>query len=152
MRTLCQCSLVLAVAAAAAGCADDEGLIRTECRVVKGGKAFVTPDDHYLQIQFVPIPEDGKPPNMFYAAEVDQETGVFRPAGPMKKGMPPGKYQIALELFNSKKKDVFEGKFDAEQSPYIFDIEDENEDVVIDLDDPPPQPKASAVSQNLSVE
>jgi hypothetical protein len=134
-----KCVLLLAAVAVFAGCRDNEGLVRTRCRVVKGGDRFVTPDDHHLQIQLVPIPEDGKPPTMFYAAEVNQETGEFRPAGPMKKGMPPGKYRVALELLDKKKKDVFEGKYDAEVSPFVFDVDEDTAEVVIDLDDPPQQ-------------
>jgi hypothetical protein len=136
--------MILAVAAAAAGCGDNDGLIRTHCRVVKGSAMYVTPDDHHLQIQFVPIPEDGKPPNMFYAAQVDQDTGEFRPDGPMKTGMPPGKYRIALELLDSKKKDVFEGRFDAELSPFIFEIDEDTDEVVIDLDSPQAQQHLAA--------
>ena len=79
---------------------------------------------------------------MFYAADVNQDTGVFRPDGPMRTGMPPGKYRVALELLDAKKKDVFEGKFDAEQSPFIFDFDDDGDEVVIDLDSPPAQAPA----------
>jgi hypothetical protein len=138
MRYVLNSVLTLAVAAAAAGCGDNDGLLRTRCQVVKGGENYVTPDGHHLQIQLVPIPEDGKPPNMFYAAEVDQDTGVFRPAGPMKRGMPPGKYQVVLELLDKKKKDVFEGKFDAENSTFVFEFDEDTDEVVVDLDNPPP--------------
>ena len=132
------------LAAAAVGCGKDDGLLRTKGRVVKGGEAFVTPAGQHLQIQFVPILDDGKLPLNYYWAEVIQETGVFRPDGAMKTGMPPGRYRVALELMDEKKKDVFGGKFDTENSPFIFDVEDESSEMVIDLDDPPAQLQANA--------
>jgi hypothetical protein len=143
MRRVLNCVLILA-AAATAGCRKSDGLLRTQGQVLQGGENFVTPEGQHLQIEFVPIPQDGKPPKMYYWAEVNQETGVFRPDGPMKTGMPPGKYRVALALMDENKKDVFGGKFDTDQSPYVFDVDKDTEELVIDLDDPPPQLQASA--------
>jgi hypothetical protein len=76
---------------------------------------------------------DGKPPADFYYAKVDQTTGVFRPSGKNGKGMPPGKYRVAVELMK-KKKDQFGGKFDAEKSPFVFEVDANLSEIVIDLD------------------
>jgi hypothetical protein len=145
------CVLVLA-AAAAAGCGNGDGLLRTRGQVVKGGENFVTPEGQHLQIEFVPIPEDGKPPKMYYWAEVDQETGEFRPDGPMKTGMPPGKYRVALVLMDKKKKDIFGGKFNTEHSPYIFEVDADTDELIVDLDDPPeiqlPSMTAAEIANN----
>jgi len=84
----------------------------------------------------VPIPADGKPPRDFYFAETDQTAGTFRPAGKNGKGMPPGKYRVAVELMK-KKKDVLGGKYDAERSPFVFDVDANTKEIVIDLDNPP---------------
>jgi hypothetical protein len=130
-------TLLLGFAAAAGGCGDDEGLVRKKGRVVKGGQNFIPAEGEHLQIEFVPIVQGGGPPPMQYWAGIDQATGTFWPDGPMKKGMPPGKYRVSVELIR-KKKDVFEGKFDAEISPFVFDIDEETEEIVIDLDNPPP--------------
>jgi hypothetical protein len=132
-----------------AGCGNDE-LLRTKGRVVKGGETFVPEEGTHLQIQFVPINEDGKSPENVYAAEVDPETSVFRPWGAMKKGMPPGKYRVALELRDRKKKDLFEGKYDTGVSPYIFDVDEDTEEIVIDLDNPPPPPAATLYGQRAA--
>jgi hypothetical protein len=116
-----------------AGCGD--GLLRTNGRLLKGGQPFIPQEGEFIEITFVPIPPDGNPPTDFYYAEVDQATGTFRPAGKNGRGMPPGKYRVAVELMK-KKKDKFGGKFDAEKSPFVFDVDGRTSEVVIDLDKP----------------
>jgi hypothetical protein len=111
-------------------------MLRTRGRVLQGGQPLVAKDGETLEVMFVPIPADGKPPTDFYYAEVDQTTGTFRPAGKNGKGMPPGKYRVAVELMK-KKKDQFGGKFDAEKSPFVFDVDAKTPEIVIDLDHPP---------------
>jgi hypothetical protein len=118
----------------AAGCGD--GRLRTKGRLVKGGQPFVPGEGEVVQILFVPILPDGKPPSDYYVAQVDQAAGTFRPAGKDGKGMPPGKYRVAIEL-KKKKKDQFEGRFDAENSPFVFDVDSRTSEIVIDLDNPP---------------
>jgi len=120
---------------AAAGCGGD-GLLRTQGRLLKGGQPFIPKEGEFIEITFVPIPPDGKPPADFYYADVDQATGTFQPAGKNRKGMPPGKYRVAVELMK-KKKDQFRGKFDAEKSPFVFDVDSRTTEIVIDLDNPP---------------
>jgi hypothetical protein len=147
------CAVVAGATFAAAGCGGNDGLLRTQGRVVKGGETFVPDEGTHLQIQFVPISDHGKPPENIYAAEVEPKTSVFRPWGAMKQGMPPGRYRVALELRNRKKKDLFEGKYDTGTSPYIFDIDEDTEEIVIDLDNPPPSSPADLAERgNLSVE
>ncbi len=47
--------------------------------------------------------------------------------------MPPGKYRVAVELMK-KKKDQFGGKFDTIRSPFVFDVDGQTKEIVIDLD------------------
>jgi hypothetical protein len=75
--------------------------------------------------------------NSLYCADVDQDTGTFVPDGAQKKGMPPGKYRVALQL-KKKRVDLWNGRFDGENSPFVFDIDEDTEEIVIDLDDAPP--------------
>jgi len=136
-----RCILIWMLAGGAAlvtaGCGDN-GMLRTQGRILKGGEAFIPEEGQWLRIQFVPISEDrSKPPERIYVAEVDNETGTFRPWGPMKEGMPAGRYRVAIELMNKKKKDLFEGKYDTGSSPFIFDVDEDTEEIVIDLDRPP---------------
>jgi hypothetical protein len=135
MSRVLAAGLAVARPAAAPGCGGD-GLLRTQGRLLKGGQPFVPKEGEYVEITFVPIPSDGKPAQDYYFADVDQTTGTFQPAGKNKKGMPPGKYRVAVELMK-KKKDQFGGKFDAEKSPFVFDVDAKTPEIVIDLDSPP---------------
>jgi hypothetical protein len=119
----------------ALGCGGDR-LIQTPCRLVKGGQPFIPKEGESIQVTFVPIAPDGKPPADLYYADVDQSTGTFKPAGKNRKGMPPGKYRVAVELMK-KKKDQFGGKFNEDKSPFVFDFDPTTPEVVIDLDSPP---------------
>jgi hypothetical protein len=115
------------------GCGD--GRLRTKGQLLKGGQPYIPPEGEYIEITFVPILPDGKPAPDYYYAEVDQTTGTFRPAGKDLKGMPPGKYRVAVELMK-KKKDKLGGKFDTMRSPFVFDVDDQTKEIVIDLDKP----------------
>ena len=113
------------------GCGD--GRLRTKGQLLKGGQPFIPPEGEYIEITFVPILPDSKPAPDYYYAEVDQTTGTFRPAGKDLKGMPPGKYRVAVELMK-KKKDQFGGKFDTIRSPFVFDVDSQTKEIVIELD------------------
>jgi hypothetical protein len=129
--------VILGIAAAIVGCGENEGLIQPKGHAIKDGTILVPEDGEHIQVEFVPILPGGKPPSMQYWGGVDQESGIFWPDGPMKKGMPPGKYRVSIALIRNKK-DQLHGKFDPAISPFIFDIEDETEEIELDLDNPPP--------------
>jgi hypothetical protein len=135
MSRVLTAALVAAFAFITAGCSSD-GLLRTQGRLLKGGQPFVPSEGELIEITFVPIPPDGKPPADYYYADVDQTAGTFKPAGKNGKGMPPGKYRVAAELMK-KKKDQLRGKFDAEKSPFVFEVDSKTSEIVIDLDNPP---------------
>ncbi len=135
MRHALTLAVAVGLCALTVGCGGD-GLLRTNGRLLKGGQPYIPPEGEYIEVTFVPILPDGTPPADFYYAEVDQTTGTFRPAGKNGKGMPPGKYRVAVELMK-KKKDQLRGKFDAEKSPFIFDFDPKTSEIVIDLDNPP---------------
>jgi hypothetical protein len=135
-KTLAAAVVAAALCLLAAGCGD--GKLRTAGRVVKDGRPLVPKDGESIRVTFVPILPDGKPPADHYFAEFNPADGTFRPAGKDKKGMPPGKYRVAVE-YKKNKQDIFNGKFDEDLSPYVFDIDAHTTEIVIDLDKPPPQ-------------
>ncbi|MDB5335509.1 MAG: hypothetical protein JWN70_1128 [Planctomycetaceae bacterium] len=137
MQRLATWFLVLSLGCGVVGCFGD-GLLRTQGRLLKGGDSFSAKVDEgeALQITYVPILPDGKPPSDHYYCDVDQDSGVFMPSGKNGKGMPAGKYRVAIEL-KKKKKDLFGGKFNDEQSPFIFDVDGSTKEIVIDLDEIP---------------
>lgn len=131
--------LAVSVAAVAlclllAGCGD--GRLRTRGRVVKDGQPLVPKENESVRVTFVPIPPDGKPTADHYFAEYNPADGTFQSSGKDKKGMPPGKYRVAVE-YKRNKQDVFGGKYDENQSPFVFDVDSGTQEVVIDLDHPP---------------
>ena len=128
---------VLAVAALVmAGCGGPARL-RTKGRVVKSGAAFVPAPGQFVRVTFVPVPA-GNPPQDHYVAEVNNTDGTFRVAGKDGKGMPPGKYRVAIEL-DQHRSDMLKGQFDAERSPFVFDVDSSTKEMVLDLDNPPKQ-------------
>jgi hypothetical protein len=131
--------IFVTVALVGSGCSESD-LHRTRGRVTKGGEDFVPGDGEDLQIGLMPISSNGTPPMNYYFASVDQETGTFTAAGPRLEGVPAGKYRVTVELMKQKK-DQFEGRFDAERSPFVVEIDDDDEEIVVDLDReslPPP--------------
>ena len=51
-------------------------------------------------------------------------------------GIPRGKYRVAV-THERKKKDLFNGLYDVENTRYVFDIDSSTQEIVIDLDNPP---------------
>ena len=117
-----------------AGCGD--GRLCTRGRVVKDGQPLLPKEGESVRVTFVPILPDGKPPADHYFAEFNPADGTFRPAGKDKKGMPPGKYRVAVE-YKRQKQDVLRGAFDEDRSPFVFDVDSGTPEIVIDLDRPP---------------
>lgn len=136
MRRVVNLVFVVTVAIAAAGCSGGDGLLRTQGRVLKGGEPFIPEEGEYIQIIFVPIPDGNKRARNHYYADVDQDTGTFMPSGPDHKGMPPGTYRVAVALMKQKK-DLLKGKYDEELSPFVFEVDADTGEIVIDLADPP---------------
>ncbi len=55
-----------------------------------------------MRVTFVPILPDGKPPSDHYFAEFNPANGTFQSSGKDKKGMPPGKYRVAISQFEQE--------------------------------------------------
>jgi hypothetical protein len=119
-----------------AGCGKSDGLLRTQGRLLQSGQALIPKAGEFVQVVFVPIMPEGQVPSDHYVALVDQAAGTFVPAGKNRKGMPPGKYRVAVELLQNRK-DQFGGKFDTVQSPFVVDVDPTTQEIVIDLDNPP---------------
>lgn len=128
--------LVISTLTMGSGCGRGEKLLPLKGRLLKSGEQFEAGADELIQITFVPILPDGKPPRDHYYANVNDAQGTFVAAGKTGRGLPPGKYRVALELMR-KKKDRFKGKYDQVNSPYIFDIDDSTREIVIDIEKPP---------------
>jgi hypothetical protein len=120
------CALVLS------GCGGD-GKLQPKGRIVKGGAPFTVPAEEYVRITFHPIPGDGKRANNTYVAVYHNSDATFEVVGADGRGLPPGKYRVSVE-HERKRKDLFKGAYDAEKSPFLFDIDSSSTELVIDLD------------------
>jgi hypothetical protein len=125
----------------AMGCGD--GKLRPKGYLIKDGGRFVPNEGRLIQVTFVPIPSNGEPVRDHYYADVDQTTGTFIPAGKDGRGMPAGKYRVAVQIIN-KRSDELKGKFDQEKSPFVFDVDSNSNEFVLDLDKPPQFEKQNA--------
>jgi hypothetical protein len=134
VRYVGPCLLAVFCVALVVGCGD--GRMNTKGRIVKGGVPFTPPTDDFVRVTFVPMTDDGKPPRNFYIAEYNNETGTFKALAGDLHGIPRGKYRIAVS-HERNKKDLFDGIYDYQTSPFVFDIESSSQEIVIDLDNPP---------------
>ena len=111
-----------------------EKMLKTRGRVVKGGVPFLPGKDEFVRVTFVPADQE-RPPD-YYVAQYNREDGTFEVAGKDLRGMPPGRYRVAIEL-DRRRSDLLKGKFDAERSPFVYDVDGATTEIVIDLDRPP---------------
>src|SRR5262245_38291104 len=114
-----------------AGCGD--GMLTPKGRVVKSGAPFVLKPGEDLGVFFYPIDGDGKLGRTVYPALFQAADSTFRVTGSDRRGMPPGRYRVAIEL-KLNKKDLFNGMYDMTRSPFVFDVDSKTAEVVIDLD------------------
>jgi hypothetical protein len=117
-------------------CGCGERRLKTKGRLLMKGQPLVLKEGESVNVVFVPIPPDGKPPRDHYWAIFNPADCTFWSAGKDKEGMPPGKYRVAVALKRDKQ-DVFKGEFDENRSPYIFDIDSKTTEITIDLSEKP---------------
>jgi hypothetical protein len=126
------CLLLLLVLSGCGG----SGKLNARGRIVKGGAPFTLPEEEYLRVTFHPIPADGKRATHTYVAVYTNSDGNFKVVGADGKGLPAGKYRVALEHEGKRKKDQFRGAYDADRSPFVYDVTASTGEIVIDLDKP----------------
>ncbi len=134
MRSLRWMAVAVAIALCAAGCGPT--MLKTRGRVAKGGAPFLPGKDEFVRVTFVPILPDGKRAEDYYVAQYHREDGTFEAAGKDLRGLPPGKYRVAIEL-DRHRADLLKGRFDADRSPFVYDIDAATGEITIDLDRPP---------------
>ena len=133
MRPIWRCALLAAVVAS--GCGGPR-MIQPKGRVLKNGAPLALKEDEYVNVFFVPVIEEGqKHPGDVFAARYNDADGTFEATGKDGKGLPPGKYRITVEHFR-KKKDLLNGAFNSEKSPFVREITDATAEITIDLDKP----------------
>ena len=133
MRRLSAFSCFAFSAVLLAGCGGSNK-IDANGRVVKGGDPFTMPEGEYLRIIFHPVVGPGERELNQYVARFDRQTGSFTVVGGDGRGLPPGKYHVTLS-HEKKKKDLFRGAFDGDKSPFVIEVTDGKQEIVLDLSD-----------------
>jgi hypothetical protein len=128
-QTVCVAALVMLVA----GCGD--GMLTPKGRVVKSGAPITLKPGEDLGVFFYPLTDDGKLGTTVYPALFQAADSSFRVTGSDRRGMPPGKYRVAVKL-KLNKKDLFKGAYDMTNSPFVIDVDSKIGEIVIDLDKP----------------
>jgi hypothetical protein len=134
-------ALLFAVVLVFAGCKSKdktaEGRTKPKGRILENGlpikvdMAKLPPGDPGLQVTFIKIGgvDAGDEVN---ALITDASTGAFELIGADAKGIPPGKYRVAIQMAPVGSPDLLKGKYSREKSKIEVDIK-EGEDLIIDI-------------------
>lgn len=138
--------LAVAVMLGLIGCGSsgpkDDGIVRArpKGRILQNGQpvkintANLPPGDPGLQVIFVKVgtPDAGAE---IPAQVTDASTGTFELVGPDGRGIPEGKYRIAVILAPFGSADQFKGKYNQQNSKIERELK-AGQDLEIDLDKP----------------
>jgi len=127
---------------AIAGCGDGIKRVQVTGKVVDGGQPYVVPEEEYeeggccVEVEFCPLDESGNFEGHRFSVYA-QSDGTFLIDGIDGDGIPAGKYRVGLrrrtgEMNESGSDDLFNGKFEPDNSPFEYDIT-EAQEIVIDI-------------------
>jgi hypothetical protein len=148
--------LLIASLATSQGCGSGDS-VWVSGKLLKGGTTYTPPEGERVTVTFVGVEakdpsgkpiETGEP----FTAEVNQAQGTFTVPGRERKGIPSGKYRVAViqkftrEAFDKaypkppkkgidRETDRLGNKYTLQNSPIVREIRS-SRDVVIDLDNP----------------
>jgi hypothetical protein len=111
------------------------GRLQTRGRILKNGAPYLPPEGDIVRVMFVPIPDGKEKVTDFHMANFNPDDGTFQAAGRDLKGVPPGKYRIAIEHLH-RRADIFKGAFDAERSPFVHEVNSSTAEITIDVGKP----------------
>jgi hypothetical protein len=145
LRSCCYVLLGALVGLALTGCGGGgETLVTVTGKVHEGGQPVAIKDFYEgrncLQVEFFRLDDSGNlaPESFPYSQDVGED-GTFEIRGPEGKGIPAGKYRVAVYRLSATEgmdedtgEDLFEGKYGKENSKFEFDVA-ANQTVDIDL-------------------
>jgi hypothetical protein len=132
MRPLVRLSAGLLVCLFALGCAGREDRYNIKGRILLHGEPFLTKGNEGMRIFFSPLDESG-PAQESYAAEYNGEEGTLTVMGKDRKGLPPGKYRISIQLV-VRGDDLFRNRLAGAKSPFTCEVVNAASEVTVDLD------------------
>ena len=144
MRAIRRAAPLLLIAALTAGCGRG-GFVIPRGRLTNNGEPFRCENGVAVHMTFIaltpaagPQPPAGTPTGSAetgaYPAEYYRD-GTFRVVGVDGKGLPPGKYRVAVQAIKQKK-DLLEGAYDAQNSPLTCEVKGSSEELHLDLAKP----------------
>jgi hypothetical protein len=111
--------------------------VKVRGRLLENGRPLVVstaslpPGDKGIEVAFYPLHDGGLPGDPFPAV-VSPGDGTFHVPGPKGRGIPPGRYRVAIRVGLPGRGDHFKDAFSAENSPVVREV-DGTKDVVIDV-------------------
>jgi hypothetical protein len=123
-----------------AGCG--RGRINAKGRLFMDGKQFHPGENEFVRLVFVSADEgkvkkEGEEAS--FIAAFNSEDGTFQVTGAQGDGLPPGKYRVCVEVMKLKK-DLLNGQFNAQNSPFVCTVATGKEDLTFDLAKPAAAP------------
>lgn len=115
-RNLCGVLLLIA-AASGSGCGSGPALQKAKGQILVNGKNYRAGDQEQLQVIFYP---DEPTPKTTYPADVKPD-GTFETLGAEGRGIPPGKYRVAVANLGRPSFDI-PAELSSPASPIIREI------------------------------
>jgi hypothetical protein len=106
-------------------------------RIVDNGAAWsasganLQPGDPGIRVEFCPLDESGAIRDA-YGAIINTQDGTFTVPGPNNKGLPEGKYRIAVHIGAFGQPDKLKGALNRDKSTLTYQVPSSGE-VVIDI-------------------
>jgi hypothetical protein len=111
------------------------GYVKAVGHIVKGGQPFRLDEGQSLRLFFAPSNTQGSRYDSF-AASFNPDDGSFEVLGKDGEGLPPGTYQVGLQLMQGKE-DQLSGRLLGPKSGITLEVAPGSKDLVIDLDKTP---------------
>lgn len=129
--------VLLAMMFSAVGCGKSgPKTVRVTGRVLLNGQPLtVTPTEAQLggvQLRFIELGPDGAPSGPSFSTNAKPD-GTFNVLGIGGRGLPPGKYRIAVYQYDPYPEDKLTGRFSDERSPIVRQIDADTDLGEIDL-------------------
>ena len=126
--------VLLLLVALTAGCGS--GRVKARGRLLRDGQPLPADEPGVVHLVFIPLAEaNPAAPEGSFVAEFHRSDATFRVTGRDGRGIPPGKYRIAVQV-NRNRKDVFGGAFNAVNSPFVREVTSSGDEIVLDLEKP----------------
>jgi hypothetical protein len=137
LRAVLSVLTCLALGVLAAGCSKGPQLLKVKGKVVNNNKPLDLGPQAGVTLVFIPVVEEEKPVVATYPTHLNPD-GTFELTGKQGEGIPPGKYQIAVQIMTPKptaEVKEWNKTFEQGNSPLFREITSE-EPLVIDLAKP----------------